>query len=240
VLRNADEDYLDANTAGCAKTIKSNTKVERNLRFANCLASTMRRSTTDMSAHTEESLPDISKPAASASNARALLRGPGDRSMDDGPLTIVKDIVALASRLAAEHERVVADKNTCCVVICAPDLVSGWRIEDLVRDIAERFAHSLRSYDSIFLYGREKILLCLPHVSAKDARSVLGRLRDMGAEQSVPMPNGTTTLTTVSVGGVMMDRTTQVQEIIDRADRAMELARISGGNKTGMWSPDML
>ena len=173
-------------------------------------------------------------------DASSKLGGPGDRIMDDSPLPIVKDIVALASRLAAEHERVLAGKNTCCVVICSPDLVSGWPIEDLVRDIADRFANNLRSYDSIFLYGRDKILVCLPHIKATDTRSVLGRLRDLSAGRSVPMPNGTMTLTTVSVGGVMMNLATQVQETIDRADRAMELARNSGGNKVAIWSPNMI
>lgn len=54
------------------------------------------------------------------------------------------------------------------------------------------------------------------------------------------MPNGTMTLTTISVGGVMMNPATQTQETIDRADRAMELARNSGGNKIAIWSPDMI
>lgn len=183
---------------------------------------------------------DNLKPITPHVAASAKLGGPADRSADDGPLPIVKDIVALAGQLAAEHERVLAGKNDCCVAICAPDLISGWPIEDLVRDLAERFSHSLRSYDSIFLYGRYKVLLSLPHIDPGDVRLLLGRLRDMGVERTVPMPNGTTTMTTVSVGGVMMNRLTGVQETIDRADRAMEMARKSGGNQIAVWSADML
>lgn len=167
------------------------------------------------------------------------LGSPAKRKTAGGPLPVVKDIVALAGRLSAEHERVVAGANTCCVVVCKPDLVSGWSIEEIVRDIADRFAISLRDYDSIFLYGRDKIIVCMPHIKQSDARSLLGRLRDLATERPIPMPTGTTTLITVSVGGVMMDRFTKVQETIDRAERAMEMARIAGGNRIGMWTPDM-
>ena len=168
-----------------------------------------------------------------------MLGGPGERSMTGGPLPVVKDIVALAGRLAAEHERVVTGDNTCCVAVCKPDLVSGWSIEEIVRDIADRFANNLRPYDAIFLYGRDKIIVCMPHIKQGDTRLLLGRLRDLATEEPIPMPTGTTTLISVSVGGVMMDRFTRVQETIDRADKAMDMARIAGGNRIGVWTPDM-
>lgn len=171
---------------------------------------------------------------------KGVLGGPGTRPMTVEPLPVVKDIVELAGRLTAEHQRVKSGENSCCVALCHPDLVSGWPIEELVANIAERFSHKLRSYDSIFLYGRDKILLCLPHVKTVDVRTLLGRLRDIATERAIPMPTGTLTLVSVSVGGVMMDPRTQVQETIDRADRAMDMARVAGGNRVCLWSPDMM
>lgn len=170
---------------------------------------------------------------------RSDLGAPGERKIGGGPLPVVKDIVALAGRLSAERERVLTGANPCCVAVCKPDLVSGWSIEEIVRDIADRFANSLRAYDSIFLYGRDKIIVCMPHIKQGDARLLLGRLRDLATERPIPMPTGTTTLITVSVGGVMMDRFTKVQETIDRAERAMDLARVAGGNRVGLWTADM-
>ncbi len=51
------------------------------------------------------------------------------------------------------------------------------------------------------------------------------------------MPDGAEWSVAVALGGVMMDKS-PVQETINRADRAMDLARLSGDN-VAMWSPEL-
>ncbi len=166
------------------------------------------------------------------------VKGPEDRDKT-GPLPIVNDLAAMVGRLSAERDRVVAGNNSCCVVVCAPDGVQGWSIEQAIDEVAERFANSLRAYDSIFLHGRDKILVCLPFVNAADAPNVMQRLRDLASRMPVTLPGGTSGHIMVSVGGVMMDRAADVQTIINRADKAMEQGRILG-KRICMWSPELL
>jgi len=176
--------------------------------------------------------------SATPDPADMRVRGPEDRERT-GPLPIVDDMVIMVGRLTAERDRVTAGNNSCCVVVCATDPIQGWSVEQAVGETARRFADSLRAYDSIFLFGRDKILVCLPFVTAADAPSVMQRLRDLANRMPVTLPGGVSGHVTVSVGGVMMDRAAGVQQIINRADKAMEQARISGIRAT-LWSADML
>ena len=166
------------------------------------------------------------------------IKGPEDRDKT-GPLPVVNDLVAMGARLLAERDRVLEGDNGCCVVVCSTDAVQGWSVEQAIDETARRFANSLRAYDSVFLHGRDKILVCLPFVKREDTTSVMERLRDLANRMPVDLPGGTSGHITISVGGIMMDKSMDVQQTINRADKAMEQGRISG-NRTCMWTSDML
>lgn len=176
--------------------------------------------------------------AKSAESENARIKAIDDREKS-GPLPIVNDLVVLAARLSAERGRVIDDGSDCCVMVCSPDPVQGWSVEQALGEVAKRFAENLRAYDSIFLHGRDKILVCLPFVKHDDTTSVMERLRDLANRMPVTLPGGTSGHITISVGGVMMDRVTEVQKIMNRADQAMEQGRLSG-IRTCMWSLEML
>ncbi len=162
----------------------------------------------------------------------------GERKEMAGPLPVVDNLMETAQWLENARQKVSTSKSTCCLVVCAPNPIEGAAMELTVGEIANRFAHSLRSYDAIFRHGREKLLVALPHVKPSDATAVLQRLNGIIARLPFKMPdNGLDISVTVSLGGVMMD-SSPVQEMINRADKAMEAARISG-NHTCMWTPDL-
>lgn len=167
------------------------------------------------------------------------LGGPANRRVDQAPLPVNKDLLVLATRLAAEQERVAAGSNSCCVAVCAPDSSFGRFVGHSVAEIAERFSRCLRSYDSVHHFGRDRIIICLPHLKSADAASVLLRLRQLVTRAPFILPNGSTALITATLGGVMMDASTPVHETINRADRARDLSLLSGDNRVLMWSPDM-
>ena len=176
---------------------------------------------------------------ARAMNVAATeIKGPEDRDKT-GPLPIVNDLVVMAARLSAERDRVIESNGSCFVAVCTADSMQGWTREQSIAETASRFSNSLRAYDSIFLCGNEKILVCLPFVKHEDTASVMERLRDLASRMPVNLPDGVTGHVNVSVGGVMMDRSADVPEMIERADKAMELGLLSG-NRACMWSPDML
>ena len=180
----------------------------------------------------------MSEFARAVSVAATQLKGPKDRAKT-GPLPIVNNLVAMAARLAAERDRVVKDNSSCFVAVCTADPLQGWTSQQSIAETARRFADSLRVYDSIFVCGSDKILVCLPFVEHDDTKSVMERLRDLASRMPVDLPEGVTGHVMVSVGGVMIDRSISVPQIIERADKAMELGLLSG-NRACMWSPDML
>lgn len=167
------------------------------------------------------------------------LGGPETRTFGGGPIPINCDLMVLASRLAAEQARVASGTNGCCIAVCAPDSGPGRFVEHSVAEIAGRFAHSLRSYDSIHRFGRERIVICLPFLKQGDAPSVLLRLRNQITKAPFLLPNGAAALITVTVGGAMLEPGVPVHETINRADRAKDLSRLAGDNRVLMWSPDM-
>jgi hypothetical protein len=162
----------------------------------------------------------------------------GERRELDGPLPIVDNIVEMVQWLENARSKVAEGKANCCIAVCAPNPIEGAALELTVGEIAERFAISLRSYDVIFRHGREKLLIGLPHVKPEEAETVLQRLQDIVERMPFKMPGNELDLAvTVSLGAALMDGS-PVQELINRADRAMEAARISG-NRTCIWSADL-
>lgn len=167
------------------------------------------------------------------------LGGPDNRPAKFEPLPIHSDLRVMANRLAAEHGRVVAGTNSCCIVVCGPDSGPGRFVEHSVAEIAHRFSRCLRSYDSVHRFGRDRIVICLPHLKPNDAANVLLRLRNLVTKAPFILPNGGSALITVTLGGAMMDVSAPVHETINRADRAKDLSRLGGDNRVLMWGPDM-
>lgn len=167
------------------------------------------------------------------------LGGPDNRKDDLAPLPVNNDLLVMATRLSAEQARVAAGSNSCCIAVCAPDSNSGRFVEHSVAEIADRFSRCLRSYDSVHHFGRDRIVICLPHLKSAEAPGVLLRLRELVTRYPFFLPNGSSALITATLGGVMMDASTPVHETINRADRAKDMSRLSGDNRVLMWSPDM-
>ena len=162
----------------------------------------------------------------------------GERKDLNGPLPIVDNIVEMVQWLESARGKVADGDASCCVAVCAPNPIDGAALELAVGEIAERFAVSLRSYDKIFVHGRGKLLMALPHVKPEDATSVMQRLHDIVERMPFKMPGSGLDLSiTVSLGAALMDGS-PVQELINRADKAMEVGRICG-NRNCIWSPDL-
>ncbi len=180
----------------------------------------------------------FAKKITAARSPETVVKDQSDRERT-GPLPIGTDPAAMAVRLTAERDRMIGGTSNCCVMICTPDRMQGMTVSEMLAETANRFANSLRAYDSIFMYGEDRVLVCLPFVRVGDTPSVMARLRDLAHRMPVNLPGDTSGHMTIAVGGAMMDRATPVQTTIDRADKAMEQGRLSG-NRTCMWTPDML
>ncbi len=97
---------------------------------------------------------------------------------------------------------------------------------------------NLRPYDSVYRYGGEEFLICLPETGPEEARRVLERVRERIAGQTVALDTGSSLSVTVSFGLTLMTPRRPLEELIDRADKALYTAKQSGRNRVEVWRPE--
>ena len=97
---------------------------------------------------------------------------------------------------------------------------------------------NLRPYDSVYRYGGEEFLLCLPETGPEEARRVLERVRERIAGQTIALDSGQGLAVTVSFGLTMMTPRRPLEELIDRADKALYVAKEGGRNRVEVWRPE--
>ena len=167
---------------------------------------------------------------------RALIH---DACMAD-PLTGVWNRSSLTDRLAAERDRAQRHGGPCSLSMMDLDHfkdindrhghAAGDRVLRSVVDVAKRH---LRRYDSIFRYGGEEFLFCLPNMSVPEARNTMDRIREDIAALRLALPDGSASAITItaSFGVAEMDTHHPIEASIERADRALLRAKGGGRNQ---------
>jgi diguanylate cyclase (GGDEF)-like protein len=87
---------------------------------------------------------------------------------------------------------------------------------------------ALRKYDSVYRYGGEEFLLCLPGTPLKDADMVVERIRDGLQNLPIRLPNGNLFNITASFGIAEMQPRRPVEETVASADMALLRAKENG------------
>lgn len=159
----------------------------------------------------------------------------GDR--DGGrPSGIVRDRDRMVESLERERKRVVRTGAPCCLVLLAIDTPDDKVGDEVMRDIGDRLLNGLRAYDDVYRYGRDRFLISLPHIKPADLESILGRLRDLVADEPVPLGDGREMPVTASLGCAMMDGEVSLRAVLDRADQALQAAVSAGGDGFRVWA----
>ncbi|MBW7901939.1 MAG: diguanylate cyclase [Rhodocyclaceae bacterium] len=153
-------------------------------------------------------------------------------------LTGVWNRSSLAQRLSDECERVLRHGGSCC--LCMMDIdhfkvvndrhghVVGDRVLQTVAGIVQQ---RLRRSDSIFRYGGEEFLICLPRTSVDEALASMERIRvDIAAatvvEEGVPIR------VTASFGIAELRPEAGIESGIESADQALFMAKTGGRNRS--------
>ncbi|MFH1539244.1 MAG: sensor domain-containing diguanylate cyclase [bacterium] len=107
------------------------------------------------------------------------------------------------------------------------------RGDAVLREFAHLMRGNLRSVDFSARYGGEEFAAILPETTAPEARIVAERLRNMIEGHAFPLgDSGRTIRTTISVGvSSVGEKIRDKAELIDRADRALYLAKSAGRNR---------
>jgi len=162
------------------------------------------------------------------------------------PLTGAASRIGMLTKLREQREFVKRKVHGCCIAMMDIDLFKtvndtyGHVVGDKALAAVARYASAhLRPYDKIFRYGGEEFLLCLPDADLEMGRSIVDRIR--GELASIPHEaEGRPTFhVTVSIGLTLLDPDAPVEESIDRADKALYAAKVSGRDRIALWDASM-
>jgi diguanylate cyclase (GGDEF)-like protein len=109
--------------------------------------------------------------------------------------------------------------------------------DQVLRGVAERCRNQLRVIDIIGRYGGEEFAVALPETDIHAAGQIAERLRIAVERAPFVTDYGSISLT-ISVGAAVYhpgDHIT-LDAVIDRADRALYIAKRSGRNSVRIWS----
>jgi diguanylate cyclase (GGDEF)-like protein len=156
---------------------------------------------------------------------------------DLDPLTGAHSRQAMLIEL--EREAIRAQRTGAPLCLALVDLDHFKRINDtlghaagdrVLTTAAGRLLSHVRPYDTVFRYGGEEFLLCLPNADLATATVICDRLRAIVAEAPVEIEGAGTVPVTASIG-VAAFRPGPVKEAIEAADRALYAAKRGGRDR---------
>jgi diguanylate cyclase (GGDEF)-like protein len=166
--------------------------------------------------------------------------------MTTDPLTGANTRRGMREALGRERERVARLQRPCC--ICLMDFDRFKRINDdlghqagdeVLRQGIRFVRDELRKYDSLYRYGGEEFLICLPATPMREAARVIERVREGLSRLVVLLADGKAIQVTASFGLALLKSDISVDDAISNADLALLEAKESGRNKLVIWKPDM-
>lgn len=144
----------------------------------------------------------------------------------------------MITKLQGEQERALRIQRPCCLCLLDFDRFKrvndelGHPAGDAVLRQGMKFAMGvLRKYDSVYRYGGEEFLICLPGTPISDARQVIERIRGGLQALDILLPSGKVFHATASFGLSELDPRKPVQDSIERADQALLRAKENGRNR---------
>ncbi len=159
------------------------------------------------------------------------------------PLTGCFTRRGMINRLQSEQERSHRIQRPCCLCMMDFDHFKqindecGHQAGDAVLRQGIKFAQNiLRKYDSIFRYGGEEFLICLPSTPLEDARQVIERIRTGLELLPIRALDGKTVRVTATFGLVEMHPRKPVEDSIAASDEALMRGKENGRNRVELGS----
>lgn len=154
---------------------------------------------------------------------------------DLDPLTGAYNRQGMLDELQRESAR--AERSGAALCVALVDLDHFKRVNDTLGHAAgDRVLHvaagrllaSVRPYDTVFRYGGEEFLVCLPNADLAIAAQICERLRSAIAEAPVELENDRCVAVTASFGIARVTDRFSLKEAIVAADRALYAAKEAG------------
>lgn len=170
---------------------------------------------------------------------------PEDREVsDDEEIAELQSRMTMLAELEREWERSTRTDTPMCLVMVRPNGLDeierqygNLGIDRLVAGLAARLYSHIRPYDAVYRYGRSEFLICLPGADAAKAGAVTSRLDEALDETPLALSEHVETEISARFGIAISDLRASVQEILDRASRAANMAGTAPGERVAIWSP---
>ena len=107
--------------------------------------------------------------------------------------------------------------------------------DQILAAVSTLLIDNLRPYDSVYRYGGEEFLICLPDTGPEEARRVLNRVRVRIAKDGLVTQAGDEVSVTVSFGVTLLNPRRPIAELMERADKALYVAKQAGRNRVEVW-----
>jgi diguanylate cyclase (GGDEF)-like protein len=110
--------------------------------------------------------------------------------------------------------------------------------DQVLAGVVGHVTEHLRPYDKVFRYGGDEFLITLPGADLAVGQKVIEHLRAGLADKPlIVTPVGNPVRATASFGLALLEPDVSVEESIDRADKALLLAKSAGRNRAFSWDP---
>ena len=146
--------------------------------------------------------------------------------------------------------RELAKRNVqqCCIVFMDLDHLKeindthGHTVGDkILAGAVEYVIGHLRPYDKVFRYGGDEFLISLPGIDLINAQHLIERVREgFGHVPFVVSEEGRPIHATASFGVALLEPDISVEESIDRADKALLMAKAAGRDRVVGWNPSIV
>lgn len=162
------------------------------------------------------------------------------------PLTGTPSRVEMLSKLREEREFVRRKIHLCTMAMMdcdhfktVNDTYGHLAGDKVLVGFARYIMAHLRPYDKVFRYGGEEFLIYLPDTNLQTGHGIIDRLHEELGSLPFQAEDRGTFHVTVSFGLTLLDADIAVEQSIDRADKALYVAKTRGRNCVVDWDPSM-
>lgn len=164
----------------------------------------------------------------------------------DDDLAELQSRLTMLSELEREWERAVRTGSPMSLIMvrpCGLDAIGQTYgqigIDRVIASLAARLFSHLRPYDSVFRYGRTEFLICVPGASREYAETIAMRLDELLVEDPIALSSDAESIVMARFGISLTDSKCPVQEVLDRASRAANMAGSAEGQRIVFWSAEL-